>query len=81
MSLKEHGLNEQSLVLCNSTKVNCVQATTCVIRLWQYSRSQGSSAVHGPVYYSTTARVYIANKAAQKIYNKHNLQVVARWNS
>ena len=40
----------------------------------------GRKAVHGPVYYSTTVRIYIANKAAPKIYNKLNVQVVAKFN-
>ena len=31
------------------------------------------------VYYSTTVRIYIANKAAQKIYNKLVVQVVAKY--
>ena len=39
----------------------------------------GRKAVHGPVYYSATVQMYIANKAAQKIYNKHNVQVVAKY--
>ena len=33
----------------------------------------GRSVVHGPVCYSATVRIYLANKAAQKIYNKHNV--------
>ena len=43
-------------------------------------RVSSRKAVNGPVYYSTTVRMYIANKAAQKIYNKHNVQVVAKYN-
>ena len=38
----------------------------------------GSRLYRSIVCYSATVRIYIANKAAQKIYNKHNVQVVAK---
>ena len=40
---------------------------------------QVSGRCYGRAYYSTTVRLYIANKAAQKLYNKHNVQVVAKY--
>ena len=41
----------------------------------------GYGTVHDAVYYSITVRIYIANKAAQKIYKKHNAQVNVRHRS
>ena len=51
-----------------------------MVNSWAIGQVSGRKAVHGPVYYSRTLRIYIANKTIQKIYHKNNVQVIAKYN-